>query len=379
MRILLLNYEFPPLGGGAGRATFHLAHGLVERGHRVRIVTSRWREHEPWAVAGATLDAVPTARRGIHECGLRGAAQYVLRARELLRHIIREERFDVSHSFFSLPTGPLSLWLKTKIGLPYIVSLRGSDVPGYDPYAEQVTHKLLLPLTRRIWREAHRTVPNSHGLRELAQRTLPDCEMEVIYNGIDASLFRPLVPYGQRPVPPLRILCVSRLLERKGIHVLLEAFSRVVTPEVLLTIVGEGGYEQRLRELTGQLGLEAAVDFAGYIPNERMPQVYSEAHIFALPTEAESFAMVFPEAMACGLPIVSSTAGAVPEIVRDGEEGLLVPAGDVEALAEALQRLLEDEPLRTKMAHNARQRAETCFTWDAVVNAYEQLYYSATS
>jgi len=379
VRILLLNYEFPPLGGGAGRATYHLGQGLVERGHEVHVVTSKWRDHKPWRIEGVTIDAVETTRKGIHDCGLKGAAQYVLRARNLLRRIIREKSFDVSHSFFSLPTGPLSLWLKSKIGLPYIVSLRGSDVPGYDPYAEQVTHKLLLPLTRRIWRQAHRTVPNSHGLRELAQRTLPDCEMDVIYNGIDASLFRPLVPYEDRPAPPLRILCVSRLLERKGIQVLLEALSRIVTHDVTLTIVGEGNYEQRLRQRAKELGLDASVTFAGYVPNEKMPQVYSEAHIFALPTEAESFAMVFPEAMACGLPIISSTAGAVPEIVREGQDGLLVPAGDVDAFEGALRRLIEDEPLRTKMAHNARQRAETCFTWDAVVNGYEQLYSSAIS
>ncbi len=379
MRILLLNYEFPPLGGGAGRATYHLARGLAESGHEVHVVTSKWREHEPWQIEGVTIDAVETTRKGIHDCGLKGAAQYVLRARELLRRIIREKSFDVSHSFFSLPTGPLSLWLKNKIGVPYIVSLRGSDVPGYDPYAEQITHRLLLPLTRRIWQKAHRVVALSEGLKELAQKALPSCEMDVIYNGIDASLFRPLVPYEERPTPPLRILCVSRLLERKGIHVLLETFSRIVTPDLTLTIVGEGNYEQRLRQLAKALNLDASVSFAGYIPNEKLAQVYSEGHIFALPTEAESFGIVFAEAMACELPVIGTNIGGVPEVVREGQDGLLIPPADADALEAALLHLIEDEPLRTKMAHNARQRAETCFTWDAVVNGYEQLYFSAIS
>src|SRR5690606_22893607 len=138
MRVLLLNYEFPPVGGGAGHATANIASGLVRMGIEAEVLTSRI-DGEP---DGSIVDGVPVHRVSswrvdIHDCGLRGASTYVLAAAAKLRRLRRERHYDLEHYFFSLPTGLLTLVPQVQ-RTPYVLSLRGSDVPGYDRYNKRV-------------------------------------------------------------------------------------------------------------------------------------------------------------------------------------------------------------------------------------------------
>jgi glycosyltransferase involved in cell wall biosynthesis len=378
LRILVLNYEFPPLGGGAGRASFYITRELARAGWDVDVVTSRWDPYQPQVPDGVRVLSVPTNRRGVHECGLRAAAQYVARAFPLACRLVQENRYALSHSFFSLPTGLVSLRLKRRYGLPYVVSLRGSDVPGYDPSAGQMLHRLTAPLTRRVWREAAAVVANSGGLRELAQRFY-DLPMGVIHNGIDPDLFHPVPPADPAREADLQILCVSRLLERKGIHHLIEALSRARDLDLRLDIAGEGNYEAHLKSLTDALGLADRVRFLGYVPNNDLPTLYSRYDLFALPSLTESFGIVFAEAMACGLPVLATTVGGIPEVVRNGVDGILVPPGDVDALASSLRDLARDRGRLREMGRAGLERITTQFTWTAVARAYEEVYRTALS
>jgi glycosyltransferase involved in cell wall biosynthesis len=143
MRILILNYEYPPIGGGAGVATAALAQSLVEEGIAVDVVTSgvaldverrtSAREEQPVASGVLTLYRVRSRRIGVHEAGMFGAASYLLSALPLVRRLLRTHQYDAVHIFFSLPTGALLPFLNLR-GVPVVLSLRGSDVPGYDPH-----------------------------------------------------------------------------------------------------------------------------------------------------------------------------------------------------------------------------------------------------
>ncbi|MDQ3224236.1 MAG: glycosyltransferase family 4 protein, partial [Gemmatimonadota bacterium] len=165
MRILILNYEYPPIGGGAAVATAALAHGMVERGVTVDVVTAGAGRRatrlpaESLGERGLTVYRVKSRRTGVHEAGMGDAASYLIAALPLIRRLMRRHRYDVVHVFFSLPTGALLPLLDLR-GIPVVVSLRGSDVPGYDPHNRplQLAHRLLTPLTRWIWRRADRVV-----------------------------------------------------------------------------------------------------------------------------------------------------------------------------------------------------------------------------
>ena len=376
-RILLLNYEFPPMGGGAGHASFHLARTLAAAGHRVDVVTAGLRGQRRCSHAGRLrVYRVWSWRRSIQECGLRGAWSYVLCAQPAVQRLVRRHRYDIVHCFFGLPTGLLLLITPGLRRLPQVVSLRGSDVPGYEPHNRVLAliHRLLAPLTRRIWRQAGAVVALSASLRETAHRTDPTVVMDVIPNGIDAARFTPAVDGARRTTQGLELLTVARLVRRKGLEDLLEAVAHLRELPVRLTIQGAGPDADTLQRLAVRLGVADRVVFSGFRLREHLPEVYRAADLFVLPSHAESFGLAVLEAMACGLPVIVTAVGGMVEYVQPGVHGLLVPPGDPRALAEAIAHLERDPETRRQMgARNAalvRQR----FLWSHVAAAYAHVY-----
>jgi glycosyltransferase involved in cell wall biosynthesis len=393
MRILVLNYEYPPLGGGAGVATAALAQGLVERGVKVDVVTSSARgsrerrttdrEHELLEEGGLRLYRVRSRRVGVHQAGMLGAASYLVSALPLVRRLLRLHRYDAVHVFFSLPTGALLPFLDLR-GVPVIVSLRGSDVPGYDPYniPMQYAHRVLAPLTRWIWRRADRVVAVCESLGRLTANTAPGLQYSVVPNGVDLNLFHPPEGAPKRPARPdhvpIRCLAVARLVERKGLGELLRAFALLERGRFQLEIVGKGQDERILRDLAAQLGLAEEVRFAGSLDRAEVSRRYRDADLFTLPSSAEAFGNVFAEALASGLPIVGSNVGGIPELVEHGVNGLLVTPGNPLALAQAIRYLAEDPELREEMRVRNRAKAEANLEWSQVTRRYLAIYDGVT-
>ncbi|MEP6768407.1 MAG: glycosyltransferase family 4 protein [Acidobacteriota bacterium] len=154
------------------------------------------------------------------------------------------------------------------------------------------------------------------------------------------------------------ILCVAHLYPRKDVATLLDAVSRLPSP-ARLTVVGTGPERRRLERRARELGLAGRAAFLGHVPFERLASEYGRASVFCLPSRQEGFGIVFLEAMAAGLPIVAARAAAVPELVVDGESGILVPPGDAEALAAALGRLLSDPAERKRLSERGRHRVRS--------------------
>ena len=380
MRILLLNYEYPPLGGGAGQATAELARRLAVRGETVDVVTAGPASRpDPGGAGqdaarpepgGVRIHRVPSRRRGVHQAGYGGAFEYLVHALPLVRRLARRNPYDLVHFFFSLPTGAM-LPVAGLGDTPVIVSLRGSDVPGYDPRLTPL-HTVLRPLTRHIWRRADRVVSVSDELARLARRALPDFRYSVIHNGVDLDLFHPGGPREGRQ--DLECLAVARLVERKGLEELLLALSLLKPGRVRLEIVGSGPREALLRELTARLGLEAHVRFAGALGREAVAERLRQADLFTLTPRQEAFGNVFAEALASGLPLVATRTGGTPEFVSHGENGLLVPPGDPAATAAAIEYLAQRPELRATIGVRNRRQAEATLSWETATQRYLDLY-----
>ncbi|MBI3595922.1 MAG: glycosyltransferase [Nitrospirae bacterium] len=380
MRLLLLNYEFPPMGGGASNATFNIALELVKLGHSVDVLTSRFGDQpSEEIIQGIKVYRVTSWRHSIHNCGLRGAISYVFFAFFSLRGLLKKNRYDLLHYFFGLPTGLLSLYSHGIKNQPYILSLRGSDVPGYDTTSLKlrILHWLLKPITVRIWKKAERLVTVSHGLREMALQTLPGQPIRVIYNGIDTDLFKPAPHLNDTSNGHMRLLCVSRLIDRKGLDYLFQAVAEINDPRIRLDIVGTGGSEQRLKAKIRELGLETQVRFCGYKTALEVAEHYHQADIFILPSLSESQGMVLLEAMSCGLPIIASHVGGIPEVVADGENGILIPPAKVNAIIEAIHRLTNDSLLRSRISQNNPTKIKEQFTWIKIALNYQAIYNEA--
>ena len=377
MKVLLLNYEFPPAGGGAGYATKNIARCLRGMGIEAEVLTARINgENDVEDVDGVPVHRVASWRHGLHDCGLRGAYTYVMAAALKRRKLHAQNRYDLEHFFFSLPTGLLSLLPGSRRPVPTVVSIRGSDVPGYDPFNRKVEiiHSLMKPVTRRIWKKAGKVVSLSEALAVIARNTSPDIDFGVIPNGVDEVRFSP--PEKREEAPRFRLVTVARLLERKGIQVIIEACAQPEILPVEVTIVGTGPYEETLREQADAMSINDRVRFAGYVSNDDLPGLYRRMDAFILPSETESFGLVFTEAMSCELPILASNVGGIPETVRHGVDGLLCPPGRPELLRANIEAMIENRDARIGMGKSGRRRIFDHYTWHKVAQRYLDTYMS---
>lgn len=363
------------MGGGAANGTLNIAKELAAMGHSVHVLTSKLKgEASSEVLHGFTVYRVFSWRKGIHDCGMRGAYTYVLCAAFKLRALLKANDYEALHVFFSLPTGLLTL-LPGKIKtIPYVVSLRGSDVPQYDPYNKklQLFHSFLKPLTRLIWKRAKHVVALSEGLKKTALLSAPGQEIAVIGNGVETDLFKP----SEKPRENdglFKLIAVTRLIERKGVQHILEALKEINDPSIRLQIVGTGNYEKNLKLLAYDLKLNHQVDFYGYSLRSELPILYNQSDAFILPSMAESFGIVFAEAMACGLPVIAGRTGGVPDLIKE-ENGILVTPGSVREIKEAIRALQASAAKRSSMGKLNRERVLTYYSWKSVAEKYTEYY-----
>jgi glycosyltransferase involved in cell wall biosynthesis len=194
---------------------------------------------------------------------------------------------------------------------------------------------------------------------------VPNDRMAVVPVGVDHEVFRPMPEVAK--VPGRLMTTASADVPMKGLRYLLEAVAKLRTErDVELTVIGKPRDESGAPRLIKELGIEDAVTFVSGVEQERIVELYAEAEVAVVPSLYEGFSLPAVEAMACGVPVVGTTGGAVPEVVgNDNETALIVPTADAGALATAIGRLLDDAALRDRIGNAGRQRVMERFTWKA--------------
>jgi glycosyltransferase involved in cell wall biosynthesis len=256
-------------------------------------------------------------------------------------------------------------------------SLRRSMIDRVSILASDVIAPVALwRLSRETFLRAATVVAVNEEAQELALRSgISPSRVVVIPPGVDTRRFRPAPGRwrGSRVV----LLCVCHLVKRKNVDVIIRAVANVVdaAPGVRLRIVGAGPQREALTALTHALGLARNVTFAGPVPNAAIHEEYSRADVFLNASAAESFGTTCLEALAAGLPVVSTRVGEFARIVEDHRTGYLLDRVDADELAAKLQRLVGHPALIDNLSRRARAIAESKFDWDAaVIPKYEDLY-----
>jgi glycosyltransferase involved in cell wall biosynthesis len=372
-RVLLINYEYPPLGGGAGTATAAIARALAALGCDVVVLTSRFRgQPAREQVDGYTLERVRVARKRMDRCTPPEMLTFLVSASIAALRLTRRWRPAVSIAFFTIPSGPVAWLLHKARGVPYIVSLRGGDVPGFEWAPEARTyHRLTGWLVRFIWRRAQRVVANSNGLAELARKNTPELAIDIAFNG--AELPGEVVPPGESNGRPARLLTMGRLTRQKGVDVLLRALARLRDLPFVLDVAGDGPERSALEQQARELGLADRVRFLGWITRDQLRPTYTSADLFVLASRIEGMPNVVLEAMAYARPVICTRVSGCAELILHGQTGLQVNIEDDEQLAEALRKLLLDPSLRTRMGAASRARVAQEFTWTATARRYLEL------
>ncbi len=375
MRILIINSEYPPIGGGAGKASANLARELVGRGQEVSVLTAHF--------AGLPRE---TRQDGLHILRIKALRRRLDRSSALEQIVfmfassfhtlalLRKWRPDVIIAFFGVPSGAAAWCANIFSGIPYFVSLRGGDVPGFRPYDFAMYHRLVAPLLRTIWRRSSGLVANSRGLKNLAEAFDSDVPIEIIPNGVDLQRYTP----GDRDWDPPRLLFVGRLVYQKGIDILLEALRGLESHPWELSLVGDGPGNASLRSLAQEYGISDRVDFVSWLDGDALLDQYQGANLFVFPSRHEGMPNAVLEAMACGLPVIATRIAGNEELVIDGENGLLVPPEDPDALRDAIYALLDAPAVRQQMGAASRQHVATHYSWGKVAEDFLTLIESAT-
>lgn len=369
MNLLLINYEFPPVGGGAANATWELARALVQLGHRPIVLTARFRDRNPDGTpAGVTLIEVPALRRRREACTPFEMATFAASASLRVRRILRRERIDGMIAFFSIPCGPIVWWGARGTGVPYVISLRGGDVPGTEPSLDRI-HSVLAPARRRVLKDAHAVIANSQALQEraVAADALP---VGVIPNGVDSSYF---VPPAVKPPPlPFRWLFVGRLQAQKNLGWLVTRLAALTDLSWELHIVGDGPLRNEWQQLAQTLGVAPRLKWHGWLPREQVRPFYQNSHALVQPSLYEGMANTVLEAMACGLAIVASDEPANRALVEGSGSGACLPLANPTAAEAVLRATITDDGWK-QLGANARTHAIEHFSWPQVAKDYASL------
>lgn len=350
MNILLVNWQDRenPQAGGAEIQLHELFGRVAGRGHHVALLCSGWTGCAP----RVELDGID-----VHRVGTRYT--FPLVARSYYRRVLRADNHDVLVEDIN----KVPLWTP-RWGARRVVAL----VPHL--FGVTAFRELPAPLATLVWLAERPLAREYSGVDfeavsestadDLAARGVPRACIRVIYNGVDSSFYTP-APATRAPTPVFAYL--GRLKRYKRVDIVIRAFARLTDRNAVLEIAGKGDHEPALRRLAESLDLGERVTFLGFISEDEKLALLRRAWGLALASPKEGWGITNLEAAACGTPVVASNSPGIRESVRDGVTGLLVPHGDVAAMAAGMERLAGNINLVEQFGRYGRTFAET-FTWD---------------
>ena len=355
------------MGAGAGNACANIAREFVRAGHEVVVVTTGHGNLPAEDVSnGIRVLRGPAKRRRIDRSTAFEQVVFMLGATVRCLALLRAYHPDAVLAFFGLPSGGVAWFLRLVFGVPYIVSLRGGDVPGFRPYDFWLYHRLAVPLLRVVWRGADAVVANSGGLQQLAAAFDSRTSITIVPNGVDASRFWNEMRDWSEP----RLLSVGRVVYQKGLDLAVQALGGMKDQAWEWRIAGDGPQSGNLRAQVEEAKIAGRVQMLGWTDTESLIHEYQRASVFLFPSRHEGMPNAILEAMASGLPVIATRIAGNEELILDGETGRLVPPGDVEALRDSIAELLADGTIRERMGRAAHERVVAEYGWAATADRY---------
>jgi glycosyltransferase involved in cell wall biosynthesis len=404
LRIAFLVYRGNPHSGGQGVYTRYISRELVAMGHDVTVFSG-----QPYPVLDEGVEFVPVPsldlyrspdpfrvptrrefrdRIDVAEFGLMCTAGFpepLTFSWRIRRELAaRVGQFDIVHDNQCFGRGIAGL---LEDGWPLVATLhhpitvdRDLDIAHARTFRRRLTLRRwygFLGMQMRVAARVPRIITVSESSRRdiVAQMGVPDTALHVVPVGVDHTHFRPLPEISR--VPGRIMTTTSSDMPLKGLVPLLEAVAKLRTERSCeLVVIGKPRAESELPRTIDRLGLNDCVTFLSGVSDQRIVELYAETELAVVPSLYEGFSLPAIEAMACGVPLVATTGGALPEVVGEsGRTGLLVPPGDPGALALAIGRLFDDPALRARLAEAGRQRVLERFTWRACAEGTVAQYY----
>ncbi|MCB1050492.1 MAG: glycosyltransferase family 4 protein [Acidobacteria bacterium] len=368
MRILVINYEYPPLGAGAGHATQQWVKQWLAQGHEILLFTGKFPGIGfPDQHANLTVLQVEHGRPSPTRANLFSFLRFLWNGWRKLPRWVKTHRPDTCLTVFLFPCGPLAWWLKRRLNLPYVLALRGGDVPGAEPSLAPL-HKILAPVRRAIYRQASGVFANSQGLKDLAERHDAK-DVHIIPNGVDTRQFFPPTSKSDTTV---RFLFAGRFQSQKNLAFTLTCMDRVLAnlPHAEFELVGEGPLREMLMQQIAQLQQAKRIHLLPWQSPEELRKRMSEAHLLINLSLYEGMPNIVLQAAACGLPSLVSDVIGNREVVQPEKTGWCLPL-DRERIIETATRLGRDPHTLIQVGRNASEWVRSHYSW---AQSAQQLY-----
>jgi glycosyltransferase involved in cell wall biosynthesis len=373
----MVNYEYPPLGGGGGVFCSQLAEALTPD-HDIAVLTSRFagqKYHE--TRRGVEIFRVPVLlRRDLNAASLTSMITFFPSSLFYGLRTIDISSFDIIHSMFAVPSAPSGLLLAWNFKKPHILSLLGGDV--YDPSKRLSPHRtpVLHRVVKTVMDRSDHVVAMSSDIRKRAlDYYRPVRQIETIPLGI------PEPQYGETSRRALGLsendivlITVGRLVARKATDELITILAAIRDSRLKLVVLGDGPERQKVESQVYGLGLQDQVIFAGFVTDEEKFQYLDAGDLYVSTSQHEGFGIVFLEAMACGLPIVCYDKGGQADFLENTVTGYLVDFGNSDAFREKLSCLIDNESERVAIGVHNRDYVRRKYSISRCAVSYLEFY-----
>jgi glycosyltransferase involved in cell wall biosynthesis len=369
MKILEMNYEFPPVGGGGGRATEDLAIELSRLGHCVSILTARQgslprRESRD----GFTVERIFAFRRRQDRCSVPEMVGYIAAAIPAGVRLARKFKPDLIHAHFAVPTGFAAWALSRLTGVPYVLTAHLGDVPGGTPEQTDIFFRYIKPLTVPVWHGASATTAVSSYVADLAKSAY-GVDAVVIPNGVD---LQKAPAHASRPGKSIKLVFAGRMVLQKNLGWGLDRLATVRDNNWTFDLFGDGPCRLDLEKQCIKLGLADRVKFHGWISPQDVDREMERADILFMPSLTEGLSLTAVNALAYGLAFACSRIGGFADVVIDGQNGISIPPDDAAGFERGLAGLLGD-PERLFGMKQASKRMAGSFERKLVAQRYESV------
>ena len=378
MRLLILNYEYPPLGGGAGRCSMYQAEGLARMGHEVTVITTWFEgEKEREEQGNFKLIRLKSRRKEAFRSNPLEMTDWAIHTSRYIRKEKLHLQTDLVLAHFSLPGGLVALPFRNRHKIPYIIVSHGQDIPWFSPKELFFYHLIFyLPIKWICSRASKITVLSQQRLNELNRITSSKhhSKNHIIPNGCDIDFFTP--PEGAKEGDLFKILFAGRLTSQKDPFTLLRAVKTLYhtgTP-FSLEIVGDGPLRKKMESFVARHQLQKSVRFSGWVSREELRGQYRNAHLFITTSIDEGQSLAMMEAIASGLYLFTTPVSGSESLIQEGVNGAYIPFGDAQQIAIQLESFY-----RTKASKQYRipegflQELRETISWDHYVKAYDRI------